>query len=341
MDIDVVHVALSPWDLSDEYNRHVGTTLVSILDNCPKKVVVHLLYEEKFSLQNPLETEHNLNNYRELGTRYGTEILLHPVELPEWVTDPKRENLQHFTPGTLLRLYLPNLLPDLEKVIYLDCDMVVTADISKLWDIPLGNHSLGACLDAARASNVKYYRDVHEAFGVDWKCYFNAGLLVMNLIKLRETRMFPDRVMDLIYQHPNLPYLDQDVLNILFQKDAYFLSQRYNLPVGKRMMDYKLMRHLGISGSSYADCILHFNGRVKPWKAYSGPVDELYWKYFAMTPWGADPNVYHEAYYAAKNAKRGFVDGGIDWMMGTRWNWIFRMGHSYLEHLMRILKSYW
>lgn len=306
-----------------------------MLENCSRSVCVHLLYEDRLSKYNSEDIDDNIRKYLEIGEKYNAEILFHAVTLPEWVHDPSRKNILHFTPGTLLRLYIPERLPDLSKVVYLDCDMIVKTDLARLWDIPLDSYSLGVCLDAARESNVKYYQDVHKQFGIDWRIYFNAGFLVMNLGKLRKTHMIPEKVMEMIYTHPNLPYLDQDVLNILCQRNAYFFSQRYNLPVGKRMTDFSLMKSLGIRDGIYEDCILHFNGRVKPWKAYSGNVDEEYWKYFVMTPWGADPAVYHEAYSAARNAKRGMVNGTVDWLMGTPLNSLLRSAMSYTEYLSR------
>lgn len=330
-----IHISLSPWDLSDDYNRHTGTTIASVLENCSRKVIIHLLYEEKFSQQNPAGAEANIQKYHQLASEYGAEVVFHAVTLPEWVNDSDRKNLQHFTPGTLLRLYLPTLLSDdISKIIYLDCDIVVKTDLANIWDISLEDYSLAACVDAANKSNVRFYSDVHKPFGIDWKKYFNAGFLVMNLEKIRETRALPDIVMDIIYQHPELPYLDQDVLNIVFQNDTYFLSQRYNLPVGMRMTDYRLMKKLGISEGKFDDCILHFNGRKKPWKVYSGAVDEEYWQYFKKTPWGSDNELYDGFYASAKNGKVSFVDR----IMGTVLNHYIRTSWSFLEFVSRKIK---
>lgn len=330
-----IHISLSPWDLSDDYNRHTGTTIASVLENCSRKVIIHLLYEEIFSQQNPEGAEANIQKYQQLASEYGAEVVFHAVTLPEWVNDSDRKNLQHFTPGTLLRLYLPTLLSDdISKIIYLDCDIVVKTDLAKLWDVPLEDYSLAACIDAANKSNVRFYSDVHKPFGIDWEKYFNAGFLVMNLEKIRETRALPDIVMDIIYQHPELPYLDQDVLNIVFQNDTYFLSQRYNLPVGMRMTDYRLMKKLGISEGKFDDCILHFNGRKKPWKVYSGAVDEEYWQYFKKTPWGSDNELYDGFYASAKNGKVSFVDR----IMGTVLNHYIRTSWSFLEFVSRKIK---
>ena len=327
-----IHISLSPWDLSDDYNRHTGTTIASVLENCSRKVVVHLLYEEKFSKQNPEGTEDNIQKYQQLASEYGAEVVFHSVTLPVWVNDSDRKNLQHFTPGTLLRLYLPTLLSeDISKIIYLDCDIVVKTDLAKIWDIPLDNYSLAACIDAANKSNVRFYSDVHKPFDIDWRKYFNAGFLVMNLAKIRERKALPDTVMDIICQHPELPYLDQDVLNIVFQDDTYFLSQQYNLSVGMRMTDYRLMKMLGIKDGEYENCILHFNGRKKPWKVYSGVVDEEYWKYFKKTPWGFDNGLYDGFYASAKNGRVGI----IDWIMNTSVNTYVRTIHSIATYLIR------
>jgi len=331
-----IHISLSPWDLSDDYNRHTGTTIVSVLENCSRKVIIHLLYEEKFSLENPEGTDENIQKYHQLASQYGAEVIFHAVTLPDWVNDSSRKNLQHFTPGTLLRLYLPTLLSsDISKIIYLDCDIVVKTDLAKLWDILLDDYGLAACIDAANKSNVRFYSDVHKPLGIDWKKYFNAGFLVMNLTKIRETKALPDTVMDIIYHYPELPYLDQDVLNIVFQNDTYFLSQRYNLPVGMRMTDYQLMKKLGIKEGEYEDCILHFNGRKKPWKVYSGVVDEEYWRYFRKTPWGSDDEIYDRFYTSVKSCKVSFVDK----IMGTRLNRSIRTVWSFMEYVGRKIKK--
>lgn len=320
-----IHISLSPWDLSDDYNRHTGTTIVSVLENCSRKVIIHLLYEEKFSQQNPAVADANIQKYHQLASEYGAEVVFHAITLPEWVNDSERKNLQHFTPGTLLRLYLPTLLSEeISKIIYLDCDIVVKTDLAELWDFPLEDYSLAACIDAANKSNVRFYSDVHKPFGIDWRKYFNAGFLVMNLSRIRETKTLPDTVMDIIYQHPELPYLDQDVLNIVFQNDTYFLNQRYNLPVGMRMTDYRLMKKLGVKDGKYENCILHFNGRKKPWKVYSGVVDEEYWRCFKKTPWGFDVTTFDCLYTSAKSVKVGF----IDMIMSSSLNSTIRSLHS-------------
>ena len=333
---EYIHISLSPWDLSDDYNRHTGTTIASVLENCSRKVIIHLLYEEKFSRQNPAGAEANIQKYHQLASEYGAEVFFHAVTLPEWVNDSDRKSLQHFTPGALLRLYIPKLLlNEISKVIYLDCDTIVKTDLAQLWDVPLDNYALAACVDAANSSNVRFYKDIYESHDIAWTQYFNTGFLIMNLDKLRKTNYLPDRIMTIICNSPDLPYPDQDALNSVFQADTLFMSQRYNLPVGMRMTDYRLMKKLGIRDGEYEDCILHFNGRKKPWKVYSGVVDEEYWQYFKKTPWGSDNELYDGFYASAKNGKVSFVDR----IMGTGLNHYIRTAWSFMEYVGRKLTS--
>ena len=142
-----IQVSLSPWNLTDDYNRHAGVTLLSFLDHCPKntKITIHLLYDEKISIGKEKETEYNKQCYQKISDRYNCELIYHHVDLPEWVNDIPA--VKKWTPGTMMRLCLPDLLPDVEKILYLDCDMVVQTDIGKLWETPLGNNPLAACLD--------------------------------------------------------------------------------------------------------------------------------------------------------------------------------------------------
>ena len=91
------------------------------------------------------------------------------------------------------------------------------------------------------------------------------------------------------------------------------------------------MKMLGIKDGEYENCILHFNGRKKPWKVYSGVVDEEYWKYFKKTPWGFDNGLYDGFYASAKNGRVGI----IDWIMNTSVNTYVRTIHSIATYLIR------
>lgn len=112
-------------------------------------------------------------------------------------------NLQnHFTPYSMLRLFA-DLLPEIpDKIIYLDTDTVINNDLRKLYDIDIKDYELGAVTDIYNwASPSRWFK----------KFYFNAGVLLLNMKKIKETGMFvKTRYLCL---NKKMMYMDQDALN--------------------------------------------------------------------------------------------------------------------------------
>ena len=275
---NTIHLALSPWDLTDDYNRHAGVTLLSFLDHCSRDthVVVHLLYDAKLSIGKEQETEYNKSCYQKIAERYNCTIIFHPVELPEWIDDVPA--VKNWTPGTLLRLCLPGLLPDVDKIIYVDCDMVITADMETLWKVPIGDKYLAAVPDSAVPNFGRKRRNYCKRKNIPLDGYFCAGTLVLNLQKLREgPEKFEDVVFGYLNENRDLPYLDQDILNWFCQGNYFPLEEKYNIYTARQ----DALQFID-------DGILHYAAKGKPWKRYGGRIDNPYWKYLVQTPWAKD-----------------------------------------------------
>lgn len=102
------------------------------------------------------------------------------------------------TPYTLLRLLAPHLeLP--KKIIYLDTDTVINNDIGELYNIDITNYEVGVVRDIMFA-NFVYFRN-----------YFNAGMMLMNLKMLKETKAFDKAAY--LCKTKKLAFADQDALN--------------------------------------------------------------------------------------------------------------------------------
>lgn len=270
---DYLHLVLSPWDLTDDYNRHAGVTLFSSLKHCSQPTIVHLLYDADLSVGKEKEVSVNKAYFREIADFYDADINYHHVDIPAWVQDIP--NVKKWTPGTLLRLALPDILPDVEKVIYLDCDMVVTTDLKELWDVDLKDYPLAACPDSSLSlfdwKRKKYYNKIN----LSYENYFCAGTLILNLKKIREMHVsFVTDVFQFFYKHQDLPYLDQDLLNFYFGDNYLKLDCKYNIYSSEQD-----------SINRAGDGIIHYASSGKPWKCYIGEIDDYYWKYFMETPW--------------------------------------------------------
>lgn len=109
----------------------------------------------------------------------------------------------HFTPYSMLRLFADEIDTIPDKLIYLDTDTLINRDISLLFEQDIENFELACVRDAfnwASPSRWKMY-----------KTYFNAGVLLLNMKKIRETNMFK-KARDLC-RYKKMLYMDQDALN--------------------------------------------------------------------------------------------------------------------------------
>jgi lipopolysaccharide biosynthesis glycosyltransferase len=206
----------------------------------------------------------------------------------------------HLTVETYYRLYFPEILPDLERVLYVDGDTVINGDISELWNIDLGKHTVGVVVDSWSQRFIK--RNIAIDFNDD-DLYFNAGVMLINLKKF-EKYLFIQQIPTIVPElYKRLKKIgggwtaDQDLLNYRFNADksALFLPLQYNfidkvfdnynaqLPFRRGCYD---LRDWALAYSN--PIIIHYSSIIKPF-----PLDgkiknqyhwRLYYKYKAVTP---------------------------------------------------------
>jgi lipopolysaccharide biosynthesis glycosyltransferase len=276
-----VHLALSILDLADVYNRHAGATIRSFLEYCDVPAVIHLLYDEQLTARDTEAAEANRQKYQELADVFGAVVCYHHIEVPEWLSE--LPVVQRLTKGSLMRLWLPECLSEVPRIIYLDCDVIVKTDICSLWNTNLGDCALGAVGGDTRAATTHLTKTrFFEISGTEPDAYFNAGILLLNLEKLRQNNIcLYEEALTFLKKYPDTLYPDQDALNYIFHGNYYQLPNKYNVLVDRKTSEPKT-----------DDVILHFAGLIKPWAYYSGPADDEYWYYLSLTPWGEGRNLY-------------------------------------------------
>jgi lipopolysaccharide biosynthesis glycosyltransferase len=171
--------------------------------------------------------------------------------------------------------------PDMDKVLYLDSDLIVLDDIGDLWDTDISRYYLGAVLDP--------YSDNHINLGFreDEKC-FNAGVLLVNLRKWREANVVPTFVRYVEENSAILRYHDQCTLNAVFHGQVLLLPYRWNFAA--RNADLPASA-LGMTKEQFLELrahpsIVHYTTSVKPWLYVLEPhYKSLYYEYLALTPW--------------------------------------------------------
>jgi lipopolysaccharide biosynthesis glycosyltransferase len=189
--------------------------------------------------------------------------------------------------STYDKLTVAECLPaELDKVIWLDCDMLVLADLAELWDLPLGDAHLLAVRDAL-VPNVssRFGIGSFREMGLDASTpYFNAGVMVVDLIKWREFRVAAKALDYLRRFHDRVFFWDQEALNAVLSGKWNKADERWNWSANlDRLAD-------GKSGSrnlpGQESRIVHFLGHIKPWIVReSSSTSERYFQILDETAW--------------------------------------------------------
>ena len=176
------------------------------------------------------------------------------------------------------------MLPDLDKVIYLDCDLIVNSDLKDLWNFDVNGVAVAMAPD-------HLYKDATtlERLKMTNGEYLNSGVIVMNLEYWRKHDV-QNRVLTFIEENGmNLIYFDQDALNVTLQ------NERRKLPLKYDCTPYHLLRNLDnfpseiheeIRKARITPTIFHYMGPTKPWSLGSYvPGKELFKKYQRLSGW--------------------------------------------------------
>ena len=208
--------------------------------------------------------------------------------------------MQHISRATYYRLLLPEILADVDKIIYLDCDLVVESDLLELWNTDVTG--LGcAGVDEVNTPHGKRLE-------TELDCYVNAGVLVLNLDYWRRHGVMNTCLEWLAANRERASLLEQDAINVVLHGHKGKIDRRWNLNPGpERSLDTLVQ---------YPQRIIHFAGPHKPWhRYYDFDLQDLYRTYVNLTPWAgsyapAEPrNAAQSALVANQMHQRGDYAG--------------------------------
>lgn len=169
--------------------------------------------------------------------------------------------IDYLSKMTYARILIPKLIPE-DRVLYLDADTIVDRNLDSLFNIDMQDYPVAAVKD--------YFGD-----------FFNAGVLLMDNRKLRDTNF----VDDLLERGKNAPSdNDQTLLNEEFKDNYLTLPGTYNVQVGGDLVTFWDKKQLGAYEHGLADAmpysIIHYTTGDKPWKTTSSLRGrEIWWRY--------------------------------------------------------------
>lgn len=181
----------------------------------------------------------------------------------------------YYTRATYYRFFIPDMFPQYDKGLYLDCDIAITRDVAQMYNTSLGNNLVGAMSDEIITDIDVFGRYSEVVLGIPRNKYFNAGILVMNLKEMRKMRI-EEVFASLLSIRTYSVAQDQDYLNVICYGKVRYLDILWN----KTPMPY--------ADPDRTPFIAHYKINFKPWK-YDGVVyGDLFWKYAEKTPFYAD-----------------------------------------------------
>jgi lipopolysaccharide biosynthesis glycosyltransferase len=247
----VVETALA---LDQNLEDMIPVVLQSLVDHTSREVNAHVLtrglgsaFRERMGKLFP---EINFTFYNFDDVNYGDEIAL----------------LSHISVSTMDRLFLPEMLNDLDKVLYLDIDILIQGDVGELYDLNLGDNAFAgkrtrlktwanmirpitrATLHFAPEKAWDIRKRLHDQADLTSRT-FNAGILVLNL-ELMRAENFTAEHMYLVEQ---CRMNDQDVFNIYSRDRVLEIDSEWN--------------HVPSQDFNASRKIIHWAGPAKPWKA--------------------------------------------------------------------------
>jgi len=185
----------------------------------------------------------------------------------------------HVSKAALYKMILPNILPEINKVIYLDSDMLVLDSLSDLYATDIGDVYVGAVVDLVAEVSQKH----HERLGVDH--YFNSGMLMLNLEKLRQDNLV-EKLINRRKEDTSNYFMDQDVFNWIMREKVRLLSPRYNrmLTTYRYMSEEEEAKYNNMSVSQLREMketavIWHYTNKDKPWNKLGVPEWETWFQY--------------------------------------------------------------
>lgn len=195
----------------------------------------------------------------------------------------------YITKATYYRIFLTKVLPEnVEKCLYLDCDIIINSSLKPLWDIDINDVALAATPDCGEGLIEKYNRLRYPQS----KGYFNAGVLFVNLCYWRKHDAL-NRMLLFIKEHRDWIRLhDQDVLNRVFYEEKKYLPIRYNLQDGylREYANYEIRKYKeDIQEALQNPCIIHFTDFKPWWNSCENPMAHFFHEYKKETTWSDVP----------------------------------------------------
>lgn len=250
--------------INDTYADKVAVVMTSVLENHPDTQIHFYIFSSDLS-------DENLLMLQKLQTKY-KNFTVQKVDIPQQLFSNLPLTIEYIPIETYYRYLIADLLPSLDKILYLDADLAVDKNISDFYNIDLGNYYLAGAeglyvTESGHKPNIGLTAD---------DTYINAGVLLINLKQLRQNKL-GTKLLEATKELQNkIKYQDQDIINIVCKGKIFIVDSIYNFT------QHNILREKNKIKSAR---IIHYTGRKKPWGAEARKVKlaKIWQKYANIT----------------------------------------------------------
>ncbi len=252
------------FSTDDNYVKFLDIAVRSLIKNASKD------YKYKIIVLNTGLNKENISKIKELENDC-FEIDFPDISSKVEDLSKKLPNLYHFGLAAYYRLFIQSLYPEYDKILYLDCDIVVEGDVSKLYETDVEGFFVAGVVEQFILRTPEFSKYTKEAVGVDSKNYINSGIMVMNLKEFRKNRI-EEKFTYLINKY-NFDVIDPDqaYINFLCKDKIKYLDVSWNrTPLEDLVCE--------------TPNIVHYALYKKPWQYDDVFLGEHFWKYAKQSP---------------------------------------------------------
>lgn len=269
----------------DNYAAYCGVMLFSVFSNHAKGTVsVFILVDRDLS-------KNMITGFHKLANIFQNEISFIKVDSTKLAGLSIKGNT-YWTLVTYYRILAAELLPSyIERVLYLDCDIIVNGKLTSLWEINLENASVAVVADICTEFDNNYQRLKYDKSSG----YFNAGVILMNLKFWRDNDLCTQCLNYLHEYFDRILWNDQDVLNVVMKDSKIFLPATFNFQINFLNPHYFNSFSTDLQNDILSvsnPLIVHYALDTKPWmiKYYILPFNKLWHEYKRRSPWRCIPD---------------------------------------------------
>lgn len=226
--------------VNNKYIPLLSVAIRSLLNKNKHNLIINIIYSKL--------SKWNIDYLSKLCQSGGSKVNFFQIDSSDFEGLPERG---HLKVEAYYRMAIPNVI-DARKVLYLDCDILVAADITSLFELNISDYPLAAVVDPV-------FQPISELRMKNGAKYFNSGVMLLNLDYWRKSNLAQKTLDYLRTNSERITYADQCALNAIVDGNFLELDEKFNFQTGhlagvnnrlETMNDFPI--------------IVHFTGSIKP-----------------------------------------------------------------------------